>query len=111
MAVDSLIFPALVLFCLGWVVPRLLGAFWPEGVRPLILLALVSAVLLFLIAVGLFVVLYMLGGVPLRALFDLGFPAFLAHFSRLGLVSGLFWAPMLVLSVAGLPKYWVREHW
>lgn len=108
---DSLIFPAIALFCLGWVVPRLLGAFWPEGLRPLILLTLVSAVALFLLAATGFIGLYLLGGVPFPALFQLGLPAFALHFARLGLVSALFWGPMMLLSVAGLPKYWTREKW
>lgn len=108
---DSLIFPALALFCLGWVVPRLLAAFWPEGLRPLIGLALASALVLFLLAAAGFMALYVLGGVPFSALLQLGLPAFALHFARLGLVSALFWAPMMLLSVAGLPKYWVREHW
>lgn len=111
MFADSLIFPALALFCLGWVVPRLLGAFWPEGLRPLIVLALVSALIMFLTAACLFLGLYLLGGVPLSALLALGAGAFAAHFARLAAVSALFWGPMLLLSVAGLPKYWVREHW
>ncbi|MBW7921540.1 MAG: hypothetical protein H3C51_05500 [Rubellimicrobium sp.] len=111
MLADSLIFPALALFCLGWVVPRLLAAFWPEGVKPLILLGLVSALILFFVAAGVFMALYVLGGVPFAALINLGFAAFALHFARLGLVSALFWGPMLLLSVAGLPKYWVRENW
>lgn len=108
---DGLIFPALALACLGWVVPRLLGAFWPEGVRPLILLGFVSALIMFVLAAIGFMALYVMGGVPISALFNLGALAFFTHFARLGAVSALFWAPMLLLSVAGLPKYWMKEQW
>ncbi|MCC7321440.1 MAG: hypothetical protein IT542_10755 [Rubellimicrobium sp.] len=108
---DGLIFPALALACLGWVVPRLLAAFWPEGVRPLILLSLTATAILFLLSSAVFVGLYLAGGVPLSALFNAGIAPFVLHFGRLGLVSALFWAPMTILSVAGLPKYWVTERW
>ncbi len=66
---------------------------------------------LFLLAATGFIGLYLLGGVPFPALFQLGLPAFALHFARLGLVSALFWGPMMLLSVAGLPKYWTREKW
>jgi hypothetical protein len=34
-----------------------------------------------------------------------------AHFGRLGLLSGLFWLPVMILSVASLPRKWVKETW
>ena len=108
---DGLIFPALGLACLGWLVPRLLSTFWPEGLRPLVVLTLVAAALLFVLAGAMFIALYVMGGVPLAALIEPGVLPFLEHFSRLGAVSALFWAPMMLLSVIGLPKYWVRERW
>lgn len=111
MLTDGLIFPALGLACLGWLVPRLLSTFWPEGLKPLVALTLVAAVILFLFAGAMFIALYVLGGVPLMALIEPGFLPFLEYFSRLGAVSALFWAPMMLLSVIGLPKYWVKERW
>ena len=33
------------------------------------------------------------------------------HFLRLGLVSALVWAPIMILSVAGLPRHWKEETW
>jgi hypothetical protein len=33
------------------------------------------------------------------------------HLSQLAVASALFWGPVLVLSVAGLPKHWVEETW
>jgi hypothetical protein len=35
----------------------------------------------------------------------------MAHFGRLAVVSALIWGPIMLLSVAGLPKHWVKETW
>lgn len=111
MFADGLIFPALLLALLGWLVPRLLSRVWPEGVRPLLWLALASAAVMLLLSAAVMIGLYLVGGVPLAALFDLGAGAFIVHFGRLALISALFWGPLMILSVAGLPKYWVKETW
>ena len=111
MFADGLIFPALCLAFLGWLVPRLMSRVWPEGVRPLLGLALVATLVMFVLAFAVMIGLYLWGGVPLAALFDLGIAAFIVHFGRLALISALFWWPLLILSVAGLPKYWTRETW
>lgn len=111
MFVDGLIFPVLILTFAGWLVPRLLSRIWPEGLRPLLALALVATLLMVVLAAGVFIGLYVAGGVPLATLTEAGIGAFVLHFGHLALISGLFWAPILILSVAGLPKYWVRERW
>ena len=108
---DGLIFPALGLAFLGWVVPRLLSLVWPEGVRPLMLLALVATVIMFLLGAGVFVALYLVSGVPLGELLALGAGSAVVHFGRLSLISALIWGPVLVLSVAGLPRHWTRATW
>ena len=108
---SGLVLPALVLAVLGWVVPRLLTRVWPEGVWPLLGLALVATLLLTVLATGLFVLLYLGQGVPLAALLDVGVMGGWPHFLRLGLASALVWAPIMVLSIAGLPKHWKHETW
>ena len=108
---DGLLLPALVLALLGWVVPRLLSLAFPEGVRPLLILAFVATVLMVLIGALFFLALYLFQGVPLATLFEPGLASGLLHFGRLGLISALIWGPILILSVAGLPKYWVEETW
>nr|WP_246849498.1 hypothetical protein [Rubellimicrobium arenae] len=92
-------------------VPRLLGRVWPEGVRPLLVLAFVSTLLLLVVAAVFFLLLYAWQGAPVAALFQPGLAAGLAHFLRLGLLSALLWAPIMILSVASLPKHWVKETW
>ncbi len=84
---------------------------WPEGLRPLLVLGLVSTLIMFVIAALVFLAIYVSGGVPIAALFDFGFVAFVVYFGRLSLISALFWAPLLILSIAGLPKYWIKERW
>ena len=109
---SGLLPPALALAVLGWLVPRLLARIWPEGLGPLLLLAFVSTLVLLLLATGFFLLLYLWRGAPLAALFEAGATvAGAAHFARLGLLSALLWAPIMILSVAGLPKHWVKETW
>ncbi|TNC75028.1 hypothetical protein FHG71_01920 [Rubellimicrobium roseum] len=108
---SGLVVPALVLAILGWLVPRLLARIWREGVGPLLLLAFVSTLLLLALAAGVFVTLYLWQGAPLMLLFEHGTAATLGHFMRLGLLSALLWGPIMVLSLAGLPRHWKEETW
>lgn len=108
---DGLILPAAALALLGWLVPRLLSRVWPEGVGPLLLLAAVSGALMLLLGMGFFAALYAWQGVPWAMLLEAGWGPFLLHFLRLGLVSALLWGPILVLSVAGLPRHWTKAVW
>jgi hypothetical protein len=108
---SGLLFPALALGVLGWLVPRLLARVWPEGVGPLLLLAFIATFLLLALAAGFFLLLYALQGAPVAALFEPGLGAGLGHFLRLGLLSALVWAPVMVLSVAGLPRHWKVKTW
>ena len=108
---SGLLLPTLLLGVLGWLVPRLLGRVWPEGVGPLLLLAFVSTLVLLVLAAGFFLLLYVWQGAPAAALFEGGVAAGLGHFLRLGLLSALVWAPVMVLSVAGLPRHWKEKTW
>jgi hypothetical protein len=107
----GMILPLLGMGVLGWLVPRLLGRVWPEGVVPLLLLALVATLLLILLSALLFLLLYRWQGAPVGALLSEGVAAGAAYFLRLGVLSALAWAPVMVLSVAGLPKHWKHETW
>ena len=108
---DGLIIPAALLALLGWLVPRGLFLLFPEGVKPLLWLTFTATLLMFLLGVAFFLILYLWQGAPLDVLFEPGYVAGLAHFARLGLISALLWAPIMVLSVAGLPKLWTKETW
>jgi hypothetical protein len=107
----DLILPLLGLGGLGWLVPRLLGRVWPEGAIPLLFLALVATLLLVLLSALLFLLLYRWQGEPVTTLFAQEFAAGAAYFLRLGLLSALVWAPIMILSIAGLPKHWKHETW
>ena len=108
---DGLVIPALLLSLMGWLVPRLLARIFPEGVRPLLLLALVSAAVMLLLGMAFFALLYVWQGVPWDILLGAGWPALVGHFLWLGTMSALLWGPILVLSVAGLPRRWTRATW
>jgi hypothetical protein len=87
------------------------GQSGPRGVRPLLLLALAATLILVILSSLAFLLLYRWQGEPVGALFAAEFAAGLAYFLRLGLLSALVWAPVMVLSVAGLPKQWKHETW
>ena len=108
---EGLIVPALVLAMVGWLVPRCLSLVFPEGVRPLMILAFVATLVMLALGTGFFFLLYVLQGVPIGVLFDEGIVPAMAHFLRLGLISALLWGPIMVLSLSGLPKFWVTEKW
>ena len=111
MLADGLILPALVLALVGWLVPRGLSLVFPEGVRPLMLLTLCATIIMFVLGSAFFLGLYLVQGVPLAAIFEPGFASGVVHFGRLGLISALLWGPIMILSVAGLPRHWVKETW
>ncbi|MFQ1699219.1 hypothetical protein ACJ5NV_01355 [Loktanella agnita] len=108
---DSLFLPALALAALAFFVPRLLARVLPEGVKPLLLNAFLSTMLIFLLAGGMFVCLYLWQGATAAQLFAPGVAATVVFFGRLGLASAMIWAPILLLSVAGLPRKWVKKTW
>lgn len=108
---DSLFLPALVLAVLGFLIPRLLARILPEGVGPLLLNAFLSSLLLFMLAAGFFFCLYLWQGVSVAQLMEPGLAKNVVFFGRLGLSAAIIWLPILILSVAGLPRKWVKETW
>lgn len=107
----GLLVPAMCLAAMGWAVPRVLAIWWPEGVKWLVGLALASTLVMALAGAGFFAVVYAMQGVSLDDLWATGGLSVLIHFLRLSLISALMWAPLMVLSLAGVPKNWVREVW
>ena len=105
---DSLLFPAMILGFLAWLVPKLLAMVLDEGVKPLMLNAFLSALFLFALSSGFFFCLYLWRDAPLEQLWSYGWAGNLVFFGRLGLSSALIWAPIMILSVAGLPRHWTR---
>ncbi len=108
---DALFLPALVLAALAFAVPRFLARVLPEGVKPLLLNAFFSTMILFALSAAFFVVLYVWQGLSWADLTEGGVAESVAFFGRLGLIAALIWAPIMVLSVAGLPRKWVKETW
>ena len=107
----SLILPAVALGFLAWLVPKLYSMILPEGVWPLALNAVMSAVTLSVFAGGFFVALYLGEGIPLDRILDLGVIGNLVFFGRLSASTALIWGPIMVLSLAGLPRTWVKSVW
>ncbi|WP_342078128.1 hypothetical protein [Yoonia sp. SS1-5] len=108
---DTLFWPALMIAVLGFVVPRGLARILPEGVRPLLLNAFLSTLILFVLSAAFFVCLYLWQGTPVAEILAPGLAANVAFFGKLGLMAAIIWAPIMLLSVAGLPRRWVKETW
>ncbi len=107
----GLIIPATFLAAIAWLVPIWLRWRMPEGVRPLIALSVLAALIVLLMGAGMFFGLYVLQGADALTLLSAGTGAATWYFLRLSMSAGLIWAPILVLSIAGLPKTWVHETW
>ncbi len=108
---DGLFLPAIIIAFLAWLVPKLLSAVLPEGVKPLVLNAAVSTFALFTLSTVFFVLLYIWQGVNWSAIADYGMAANVLFFGKLGLISAIIWAPIMVLTLANLPRYWVTKVW
>jgi len=108
---DALFLPALVLAVMAFGVPRFLARLLPEGVKPLLLNAFLSTVILFALSAVFFAVLYIWQGLSFADITADGLAQSIVFFGRLGLIAALIWAPIMVLSVAGLPRRWVKETW
>ncbi|MCF2904916.1 hypothetical protein L0666_07945 [Octadecabacter sp. CECT 8868] len=108
---SGLLLPAICLAALGWTVPRMLALWWPEGVKWLMFLALVSTLVMALAGAVVFVVIYAAQGVSLADLWATGGLSVTIHFMKLSIVSALLWGPLMILSLAGVPKNWVKEVW
>ena len=100
----DLIGPLIALVAVAWLVPWLIGRFLPEGVGWLAVNGVVSVLVMTAIAGAGFVWLYgAAGGAVWRAA-----PG---HVAILVLRSALVWAPVLVLSLANLPRGWKTVLW
>ena len=108
---DSLIWPAITLGLLGYLMPRLLARLLPEGVKPLILNVFLSTLILFALSAIGFVVLYVWQGAELDNLLSAGTSDNIWFFGKLGAASAIIWAPVMILSAAGLPRKWVHATW
>ncbi|EBA13517.1 hypothetical protein [Roseobacter sp. CCS2] len=108
---DALFLPALVLGLVSFAVPRVLARALPEGVKPLMLNAFLSTILLFVLSALFFFCLYLWQGLSIAEVLEPGVVTSVALFGRLGLIAALIWAPIMVLSVASLPRKWVKETW
>ncbi len=105
----SLALPTLVLMTLAVLVTRGVEALMPESVPGLIATALLSALLLWALATGLFALLYLWQDARISAL--LGDARGWAHMSGLGASAALIWAPLMLLTVATAPRRWKTAVW
>ena len=108
---NGLLLPAITLALLAWLVPKFLSLLMPEGTKALLLLAFFSTLILFAISSGFFLLLYLWNGMLLADIAAFGWGGNILFFGKLGLIAALIWAPIMVLSVAGLPRNWTKQTW
>ncbi|SDZ01421.1 hypothetical protein SAMN05444004_10540 [Jannaschia faecimaris] len=102
--IATVVFPLVLLALAAWVIPWLLSKVMPEGVFWLFLIGVISAVALALIAAVGFFVLYGRAG---EAVLDVAPWYFVILSARAALV----WGPVMVLSLANIPKNWKEAVW
>ncbi|WGH77742.1 hypothetical protein [Jannaschia ovalis] len=100
----TVILPLVLLGGLGWAVPWAVSRVLPEGAGWLVANGAISAVVLLVLAGGLFALAYG----PARAAVWAEAPW---YFALLAARSALVWAPVMVLSLANRPRHWTRATW
>ena len=108
---DGLFAPTLILALMAFVVPRVIARVLPEGVPTLMANAVLSALAMCILSAVFFFGLYVWQGVPASELLANGLRQNMVSFGGLGVIAGIIWAPIMVLSVAGLPRKWVHKTW
>ncbi|GIT89663.1 hypothetical protein JANAI62_08520 [Jannaschia pagri] len=101
---SGLILPVLGLGAIAWGVPWLLGRLLPEGVGWLVVNGCVSTLLLICLSGLGFWVMYGAAG-------DVVWRETPWHFVILSGRSAIIWAPVMVLSLANLPRGWTEVEW
>ena len=107
----GLFFPVVFLTLMAWLVPKFLSMVMPEGVKPLLVLAVISSVLMIVISSLVFVGLYLLQGASLAVFLEPGFVDTALFLLKLSMSAAIIWGPIMVLSVAGLPRTWTTVEW
>lgn len=107
----NLLFPALFLALMGWLVPKFLSTVMAEGVKPLVVLSMLSVAIMTVVTSLLFLILYMVQGVAFDVLLGAGIGNFILFLLRLTVSAAIIWAPIMVLSIAGLPRTWTSVEW
>ncbi|SER83296.1 hypothetical protein SAMN04490244_103164 [Tranquillimonas rosea] len=101
----ELALPLIVLAVAAAAVPLAICRVWPpRGDAGLALRGLLAALVLVVLAAGLFAVLYAVGGARLGAAAQSAPLASVWHFLWLGTMSALVWAPFLLLTILGLGR-------
>lgn len=96
--------PLIALALAAWLVPWALGRMLPEGVAWLAVVAALSTAILAVGSGAGFVWLYGAAGPAVWRAAPL-------HFAALSLRSAIVWGPIMVLSLANLPRGWTTARW
>ena len=109
--IAELLFPALGLMLLAFLVTRGVEALVPESVAGLALMALLSTLLCWALASAGFALLYVQKDARVLTLLGDAPTASIGHFLRLGGSAALIWAPILLLTVSTAPRRWKTSVW
>ena len=107
----GLFVPAVFLALMGWLVPKFLSMVMPEGVKPLLLLSVFAAGIMVVITSLVFVGLYLVQGASLATFVEPGIGDTALFLLKLSMSAAIIWGPIMVLSIAGLPRTWTKVEW
>lgn len=107
----NLLLPALGLMVLSLAVTRGVEAVMPESLRGLAAIALVSALLVWVLTAAGFALLYLMEDSRVLALMSEAPSASVGHFLGLAARAALIWAPVLLLTVSTAPRRWKTAVW
>ncbi|MEM8850270.1 MAG: hypothetical protein AAGE03_09575 [Pseudomonadota bacterium] len=102
--VQGVVVPLALLATAAWLLPWALGKLLPRSLWSLVVNGLISAAILTIAGIGLFAWLYG----PTAGIVWQAAPG---HFLILSARATLLWGPILVLSLANLPRRWPPAAW
>jgi hypothetical protein len=103
--------PLIAALVLAVVIPRGFARVIPEGLSGLVWNGVASAAVMFALSFAYFVWSYTTQNAALTDLFGANPRGSFWHFARLATLSALLWVPIIVLTVAALPRHWKVVEW
>ncbi len=109
--ITSVALPLIVFSVLAVVLPRLVLPVMPETPGGLVLNGLIVYILILAVAALYFFWSYTQQDTRVAELLGLEPAQSVVHFARLGVMSSVVWAPIIVLRIAGLHRHWKENTW
>ena len=109
--ITGVAFPLIGFSVLALVLPRLLGPVMPETPWGLVANGVIVYAAILAVAALYFFWSYTQQDTRVADLLGLEPAQSVVHFLRLGVMSSVVWAPIMVLRIAGLHRHWKENSW